>query len=237
MLKSGNDVDAKKYMEKESRNDAIDKSVKHISLDDQKTNLDKQIADFNVRKNKLDELERELKNKGEQLDADKVSFRAEISAEVRAELEKKYSSEHVTLNSRVLALIESLETAKRSELSTLDNEIYNVVFEAVCKIIGTSVTNSEVVVSIVREVMRHAQDRMQMVIRVAPADFEIIQEAKDTLSKGMSNRVDIVADDHINYGGCIVQTDAGSIDGRLEQQLSSLLDLILSQRSPGAAPN
>lgn len=201
------------------------------SIDDQKKEYAALLTEVNEKAGKLNQLETTLKQNQASLETEKLDFKEKIEAEVTARLDKKYAAEYAATSNNLLELIDGITNEKNAELIKLDNEIVEVVFESVCKILGKSVVEKDAVVSMVHEVIRHAQDRMHMIIRVAPLDFELIQDAKEKLCKGLNNRVDVVADEHVTYGGCIVETDAGAIDGRIEQQLSGLLELILHHRT------
>jgi len=180
---------------------------------------------------KLDQLTRDMEQDREQLESEKQNYRQQVEEQVRNELEEKYRQEYAERNEELLVLIDAVAECKIGEVCRFEDELVALAYEAVCKIIGQAMADKSVAVSVVREVISHAQDRMQMILRVAPHDFDIIQEAKELLSRGLTNRLEVVADDHVGYGGCILETDAGTIDGRLEQQLNSLLELLVSERA------
>lgn len=188
------------------------------------------LAELEQEKNKLDAVAKKLFEDREQLEAEKLNYREQLERQVRKEVEDRVGQEYAERNAELLSLIDTLAECKTGEIARFDDELIAVVYEAVCKIIGQAMTDKSIVTAMVREVISHAQDRMQMVIRVSPHDFDIIQAAKELLSRGLSNRLEVIADDHVGYGGCILETDAGTIDGRLEQQLNSLLELLLDER-------
>lgn len=179
---------------------------------------------------RLEQIEMELVEQKSKLEAEKNTYRDTLRKEIGDEVEARLSRDYAERNAELIELIDTLSECKRSEIDKFDDELIAITYEAVCKVIGQSMTNSEVVISVVREVISHTQDRMHMILRVCPQHFNVIQNAKDMLSRGLSNRLEIVADDHVKYGGCIIETDAGSIDGRLEKQLDSLLALLLDER-------
>lgn len=181
-------------------------------------------------KARLEQMEIELVERKSQLEVEKDTYRDTLRKDIGDEVEARLTREYTERNAELIDLLDTLADCKRSEIDKFDDELIAITFEAVCKVIGQQMTDSEIVTSVVREVISHAQDRMHMILRVCPRHFDVIQKAKDMLSRGRSNRLEIVADDHVKYGGCIVQTDAGSIDGRLEMQLTSLLELLLDER-------
>lgn len=107
-----------------------------------------------------------------------------------------------------------------------------VVCEAVAKIVGQAVIERDGAIAIVREVIRRAKERSRLVMRVSPADYEMLEGCRDQLLEGLSaGSVDIVADDRVQLGGCLLETPVGSFDGRLETQLKRLRETLV-----GATP-
>lgn len=136
------------------------------------------------------------------------------------------------------AELEGLRTLIQSARSTFDQQLDGVteiaaeiVFEAVAKIIGNTCAEQQGVVAVVREVVRHAKDRSRLVIRVNPRDLAILNACITDMASGMSaDNVDVVADDRVDMGGCLLETPAGNLDGRLEIQLQQLRDTLVNAR-------
>jgi flagellar assembly protein FliH len=115
------------------------------------------------------------------------------------------------------------------ELSELGAQI---AFEAVCKVLGQAMTTRESVLAAVRETVRHARDRSRLTLRVSPADFAAIREHLDTVLEGLeAGQVEVAADERVELGGCLLETPAGQLDGRLEVQLASLRQALLAARA------
>lgn len=128
-------------------------------------------------------------------------------------------------------LVVSLRAGLEHDLDGLIDIGGEVVFEAVTRIIGRSYLDREGVMAVVREVISHAKDRSRLVIRVNPADYIEIDTARDNLTEGWNNQqVEILADDRVELGGCLLETPAGNLDGRLEVQLQQLRDTLLNAR-------
>lgn len=129
-------------------------------------------------------------------------------------------------------LIASARKALDGAIEGVSDIAVEIVYEAVAKIIGTRMTDRAVVVSSVREVIQKAKERSRLVARVAPQDFELINGDRARLIEGLNiGEFDIVADDRVRLGGCLLETPAGNLDGRLEIQLGQLRDVLLSARA------
>lgn len=135
-----------------------------------------------------------------------------------------------------LTVMADLINAMRASLDqTIDGVAelgIEVVSESVAKIIGEATVSPDIVLSVVREVIRHAKERTKLVVRVSRADWSILEGREAELVAGLSvGSVEIVADDRVQAGGCLLETAAGNLDGRLEVQLERLREALMSARA------
>jgi flagellar assembly protein FliH len=128
------------------------------------------------------------------------------------------------------ALIESLAQSREELLNEVEDDVIAIVFRAVTTIIGNTVAEQAGVVEVVRRVIAQVRDRDGLVVRVSSRDFEVAREASG-YGKRLGARVEVVAEPRILPGGCLVESSAGTLDGRLEVQLQSLRELLLGLRS------
>ncbi|MCW8932938.1 MAG: FliH/SctL family protein [Gammaproteobacteria bacterium] len=196
---------------------------KLIELEKLRKDLDSQIT-------RVNEQEEKLQNERKILEEEKENYSELIRNNITKTIENKLEEKYKEKNKQLLLLLDSITECKAREINDFEDELITLVYEGVSKIIGQSMTNEDIVKSVVQEVITLAQDRMHMILKVSPIDYDIIQAAKDTLNQGLSHRLQIISDELIQYGGCILTTDAGSIDGRLEQQMKSLLKILLETR-------
>lgn len=187
-------------------------------------------ANLNEEKLKINSEKEELKSSYIFLEEKENSYKQEIYDKLKQEISEELKAKSNEKLEQLDQLINMLSNKAESDINGFEDEIVAIVYESVCKIIGMKMEQPETIVSVVKEVMKYSQDRMEMVLRVSSENFEILQGAREKLNAGVSNHFDIVADDHVRYGGCILETTAGRIDGRLEQQLSSLMQVLLNVR-------
>jgi len=128
-------------------------------------------------------------------------------------------------------LIEGMRAEYERDLDGIAEIGAEIVFEAVTRIIGSSYMDRDGITAVVREVISHAKDRSRLVIRVSPADYRELKTAHEMFTEnGNSQKVEILADDRVELGGCLLETPAGNLDGRLEVQLQQLRDTLLNAR-------
>jgi flagellar assembly protein FliH len=72
----------------------------------------------------------------------------------------------------------------------------------------------------IKKAMEKTNDRDSLVIRVSKFDFEYLNENKDNLIKmiGDVKNLEVLKDDNLNAGDCIVESQYGSINNNLRKQ-------------------
>lgn len=138
--------------------------------------------------------------------------------------------EYSVQGEKMTALLESLGALRGELLSEVEDDVVAIVFQAVTTIIGNALAERVGVVEVVRQVIGQVRDRENLIVRVSGKDFELIKEAYRP-ENCAGQRVEIVAEPRILPGGCLVESSAGTLDGRLEVQLHSLRELLLGVRS------
>lgn len=131
---------------------------------------------------------------------------------------------------KMATLLESLGALRGELLSEVEDDVVAIVFQAVTAIIGNVLAERVGVVEVVRQVIGQVRDHENLIVRVSSKDFALIKDAYAP-ENCVGQRVDVVAEPRILPGGCLVESSAGTLDGRLEVQLHSLHELLLGVRS------
>jgi flagellar assembly protein FliH len=90
------------------------------------------------------------------------------------------------------------------------------------------VERREVVINNIKEAIKRVKDRDRIDIRVNFADLDMTTAHKDELIKMMESlrKVNIYEDSRVERGGCIIETDVGSVDARISTQLDVIEEAI-----------
>ena len=93
------------------------------------------------------------------------------------------------------------------------------------KIIGLEIsTSGDVIMGVVKEALSDMKDREEVRIRVNPDDYHIVNNDRSALMRmveGLKD-FDLSVDSKVARGGCIIETNLGNIDARLETQLAAI---------------
>ena len=128
---------------------------------------------------------------------------AEVLAEERARLEDE---------ARALARVEG-ERARRAELDALAPQITRLALEVARRVVGEALAvDPDRVRDLVREALDRVRRASRVRVRVHPDDAPRLD--------GMS--VEIVADGALRPGDCVVESELGDVDGRLEARFEAV---------------
>lgn len=147
-----------------------------------------------------------------------------------AEVKQEFAAEF----GRIKSLADKLPQALEAGIDGLEDVAVAIAFESVCKILGGSAVTLEGVQAIVRQVTQQASKTEKLVVRLHPGDLEILRNGgvlETILSSSTSNAVSWLPDNSVALGGCMIETDRGSLDARLETQIEKLRGVLLGARS------
>ena len=114
-------------------------------------------------------------------------------------------------------------------ISDSEKQMVEMVLMIARKIIKDEIIErKEVVLNNIREALKRVKDRDRIDIRVNFADLDLTASHKDELIKMTESlrKVNIYEDSHIDRGGCIIETDIGSIDARIFTQFNQIEEAI-----------
>jgi flagellar assembly protein FliH len=97
------------------------------------------------------------------------------------------------------------------------------------KIVGAAIdADPEAVLGVIAGALRRATVRDHLVLEVNPDDFELVHDLAEELASrvGGVRRLDVVAERRVTRGGCVVRTEEGEIDARIEQQLERAREVV-----------
>ena len=100
-----------------------------------------------------------------------------------------------------------------------ERQVIELVLDVVRKLMATELDqNPKVVVETVERAIKRAGSQRIVRIRVSPEDRETVSVA---FPEGTGDW-DVVPDGSVSLGGCIIDTESGTIDARLEAQLAEV---------------
>jgi len=118
-------------------------------------------------------------------------------------------------------LIGELGDLHRQTCRDVEAELVQLALAVARKVVGREVSlGPEVVTRIIRQALGRVEHAGRITVKLNPADLELLADIKPQLLKGMpeAGRAAFEADKGIARGGCLIETDGGEIDARIERQ-------------------
>lgn len=118
-----------------------------------------------------------------------------------------------------------LTNLRQDMYQSIENEVVDLALAIARKVICREIeVDKEVVVCVAREALAKVEAPGKIKIKLNPSDLEFINETKYQISELIGNidNVTLEAEKSIQSGGCVIETDLGEIDARIENQLQAV---------------
>ena len=113
-----------------------------------------------------------------------------------------------------------------------EDDIVNVVMMAIEKIIPQHFLDvPQTVLPVVREAIRHVRDQKEVKVHVDPDSYDLILMARSEFQAMLTDGtaiLEIVSDEALNPGDCVIETPNGGVDARLSTQLGLMKNAVES---------
>ncbi|MCM8823873.1 MAG: FliH/SctL family protein [Candidatus Omnitrophica bacterium] len=207
---------------------------KEIDLTDKKLDYsDKKLEEETLKKEIIKEAEESVKKIIEQanVEAQKIKTDAfkqaleEAKKEAERQAEAKYKELWEKEIVKLRSLLEIIRQSYNEIVKKTESSLVKLSLSIAKKIIKQeSEKNKEVVIAMVKEGLSRVLEKTNIKVRVNPEQLPIVYDYRGGLfsSPQVEGYFDIIADPTISKGSCIIETEGGSIDLRIEKQFSEI---------------
>ena len=113
-----------------------------------------------------------------------------------------------------------------------EDDIAKVVMMAIEKILPQHFLDvPQVILPVVREAINHVRDQKQIKVHVEPFSYDLVLMARSEFQSMLSDGtaiIEVVSDDALKPGDCVIETPNGGVDARLSTQISLMKKSIQS---------
>lgn len=144
---------------------------------------------------------------------------------VTLELEGQFRGREQDLRAEVAALVTHIGAARQALWERQEAEMVAFVLEIARKVIKTEVTqNPEIVTHVIANALRRVADKELVRIKVCPDEAERLRAGRENLLALVDGikTLEIVDDRRVSAGGCVIETNGGTIDAKIETQLAEI---------------
>ncbi len=119
------------------------------------------------------------------------------------------------------AMLQELEGLRRKTAAELETELVQLALAVARKIVNREIGIApETVAGIVRQALDRVEHADRITVRLNPDDLKLLSELSPPLMPGRpdAGRAVLAADEGVARGGCLIETDCGEVDARIERQ-------------------
>ena len=151
--------------------------------------------------------------------------RTEARATVEAEMRADWDRRAAMLRAELDGIVTQIGAARESLWACQESEMVALALDIARQVVKTEVTqNPEVVRALITNAVRRITDKENVRVRVSVGDAPRVKEMRQDLMEMMDGlrHLEIVDDRRVGEGGCVIETNAGTIDAKIETQLSEV---------------
>jgi len=141
----------------------------------------------------------------------------------RSQGEKEARAELAAELQKLQALARSVRDALAQGIEGVEDALVEIAFAATCKVLGRAAASEEGVRAMVHEAMSEVRSKEGVVLRVSPREHAALQVQ-------LGAELEVLADERVAAGGCLIETTGGTLDARLDIQLRRLADTLTRAR-------
>ncbi len=121
--------------------------------------------------------------------------------------------------------LEQLQNIRRDIHQEIEKEVTHLALSIAKKIVCHEIkTTQDTVSCVAREALRRVDNPGKIKIKLNPEDLRFLEKTQSLFSDVLQNmdQVQFEAEDSIQSGGCLIETDRGDIDARIEKQFQAI---------------
>ena len=185
----------------------------------------------------------DAESKAQAIVADAEAQAADIIAKAQAEAEQMKATAHDNgfkegsdqAASQYTQMIAEHSKRMEQKEGEVANQIRQLSLAIAKKIIGKELEiNPSAIVEMAKKHLQSIRQRREVYLRVSPADLERLREHKRELidQLGRAKEIEIRADEALSPGSIMIETEAGSIDARIETQMAVIERVLMGKVGP-----
>lgn len=123
------------------------------------------------------------------------------------------------------SLMVTMKNLKKEMVTYNEAHLIKLTFQMAARLAKTSLEgNNDAMVEILRNAVSLSQDEENIRVQVSPSQFEFLETLKSETGREFEfiKRIRFEKSEEISDGGCIVETNYGEVDARIEQRVEQL---------------
>ena len=128
-------------------------------------------------------------------------------------------------------LLLSIPQAIKDHRMQLTSEIADIVLLIASKFFVHQQHTKDAIVHQVTQILLQLNEKQQLKIALHPKDLALIQQGDIELQVQDDEHIQLLADERLRLGGCIITSEHGVFDAGIERQIDQLKQVLLQMKS------
>lgn len=185
-----------------------------------------------ITKQELRRKKEEEGSKSLELAKDEAYKKGRLDAEQDFKLEiEKIKSEYTSLMALFQNAVNQLIDKREKIWQESESEIIKLILTVSSKMVGEEISNNgkEVIKCVVKDALSHVSGKKIVAVRLSPDDAKKINLLE--VMKLVDQNVKILEDGTITSGGCVIETDFGSVDCQMETRWEEIRKALVENKN------
>lgn len=151
--------------------------------------------------------------------------RTEAKAALETEMRLAWEARKDALRVEMDGIVTQIAAAREALWARQEPEMVALALDIAKQVVKTEVTqNPEVIRAVLANALRRLTDKDNVRVRVSVGDAPRVKEIREDLMEMADGlrHLEILDDRRVGDGGCVIETNAGTIDAKIETQLSEV---------------
>jgi flagellar assembly protein FliH len=115
--------------------------------------------------------------------------------------------------------IQEIGSFRSSLYAQVEHEVVRLAVEAAKKIVHREVqADPDIIQTLVRVALSHVSEKSAVTVHLSPVDYNYLMEQRAELAQNEGRDISLLSDKSIERGGCLIKTECGDIDARIEEK-------------------
>lgn len=123
--------------------------------------------------------------------------------------------------------LQQVQNLRRAVHRHIEKEVVELALAIARKVVDQEVhTSKDVIRSVTHQALKKIEEPGKLKIKISPSDLQIVKASKHHFAEVISSMTNVCfeAEETIASGGCLIETDQGEIDARIETQLRAVAE-------------
>lgn len=141
----------------------------------------------------------------------------------KKELAVEFEDSMLKKSEEFYRILENFESKLTSYESVFDTLVIKLSVQIAEKIIKDEIKNHSIIENSINEAVKKVMGANQIHIKINPSDYELISNnGKASMIERNFDKVRFEVTDKVAEGGCIIETEIGNVDARIDSQIETI---------------